>query len=344
MERMLRNIATTLTMALLAVIAPTSCTLIDDDRSDCDTEFNVHYSVTLRTNLTAEVKTVLRNRFETEVADLLEDSLKNVFREYATDVDLSFYHRDSRLFHQHSVMEAEQRVYELTLPADDYRHLALANIGEEHAVSYDAANNASTAYLTQTTGDTIRGHHTGLFTARKDMDVHSGENQTFDVTLYMVNCASILVLRTDNVSYRDCQVYSSDFADGFYVSDSLFTHTTNPMVHDHRITTPPVEREVFYAVTFPSCDTAAEAQAATRAADDYQTGGTDENRIWRKYVYVTLPDGSVTRTVINVSMPLQAGNAMIVYAYMQPNGGVYSPNVDVTTSVQLNWKDGLIIK
>ena len=69
----------------------------------------------------------------------------------------------------------------------------------------------------------------------------------------------------------------------------------------------------------------------------------NDERIWRKYVYVTLPDGSVTRTVINVREPLQAGQIYIIYAYMRPDGSIFSPNVEVSTSVTLKWKDGLII-
>ena len=79
-------------------------------------------------------------------------------------------------------------------------------------------------------------------------------------------------------------------------------------------------------------------------ADNSQTGSTEEDRIWRKYVYVTLPNGDVTRTIINVKMPLQAGQVMIIYAYMRPDGSIYSPNVEVSTSVSLKWKDGLDIE
>lgn len=329
---------------VLATALMTSCDAlrIDEDLSDCKADFHVSYSVTLRTNLRTQIQTVLRSRFETEVADLLEDSLRNIFREYAHDVDLSFYIQNDRSFHDSKVMDANQATYELELPANDYRHLALANIDEEKDVDIMQPQWADRSYLSQEGGDVILGHHTGLFSARRDMDILGSQNQTFDVSLFMVNCASILVVRTDNVDYRDLQVYSSDFADGFYVNDSVFTYKTDQMVHDFRVTTPPVEREVYYAVTFPSHDTAEEAQAS-RADGDNQTGSTDEERIWRKYVYATLPDGSVTRTVINVREPLQAGQIFIIYAYLRPDGSIYSPNVEVSTSVTLKWKDGLVI-
>ena len=329
---------------VLAAAMLTSCDAlrIDEDLSDCETDFHVKYAVRLRTNLHTQIQTVLRSRFELEVANLLEDSLRAIFREYAHDVDLSFYIRNARRFHDSKVMNADQATYELVLPANNYRHLALANIGEEQDVTIQQPQWADHSYLSQSGGDIIRGHRTGLFSARCNMDVLGNLNQTFDVSLFMVNCASILVVRTDNVDYRDLQVYSSDFADGFYVNDSVYTYKTEQMVHDFRVTTPPVEREVYYAVSFPSHDTAEEAQAS-RADGDNQTGSTDDERIWRKYVYATLPDGSVTRTVINVREPLQAGQIFIIYAYLRPDGSIYSPNVEVSTSVTLKWKDGLVV-
>ena len=327
------------------MMMPTGCDFmrITEDLSDCGALFSIRYNVTLRTNLATQVQTVLRDRFENDVADLLEDSLKNVFREFAHDVDLSFYIKGLRSYHVDSVMEARQATYTLTLPVDNYRHLALANLADEDEVGLEQPQWEKLALLSQVEGDTIRGHSTGLFSAREDMNVVGHTDMEFFVTLYMVNCASILVVRTDNVAYRDCQVYSSDFADGFLVDDSLFTHQSNPVVHDFRVTQPPVEREVYYAVTFPSCDTAEEAHALPGTRADGQTGADEEERIWRKYIYVTLPNGDVTRTIVNVRQPLEAGQVMIIYAYMRPDGSIYSPNVEVSTSVSLKWKEGLEI-
>ena len=338
--------------AVALTVLPTGCDFvrITEDLSDCATLFRVKYNVTLRTNLSTQIQTVLRDRFEDEVADLLEDSLKDIFREFAHDVDLSFYTQDDLSYRESQIMDAGQATYTLELPVNDYRHLALANLANEEEVGLTQEERLQRSFLSQIVGDTIHGHNTGLFSARQDMNILGNVDQEFDVTLYMVNCASILVIRTDSVgysqgvAYRDCQVYSSDFADGFFVNDSTFTHTTNPTVHDFRVTNPPVKREVYYAVTFPSCDTAEEAHTLPETrADNSQTGANDEERIWRKYVYVTLPNGDVTRTVINVREPLQAGQVMIIYAYMRPDGSIYSPNVEVSTSVSLKWNEGIDI-
>ena len=350
MSRVLATIAffSFLTTQLLTLA---SCSTIDEDRSDCENEFRVNYEVKLRTNISTQIQTVLRSRFETEVANLLEDSLKNIFREYAHDVDLSFYVGDNRQFHDFKLMLANQATYELELPADNYRHLAVANIEEEAEVDLLQSEGVERSHLFQEVADTIDGHHTGLFSARQNMNIVGNQNQTFDVTLYMANCASILVLRTDNVAYNDVKVLSTDFADDFLVNDSVYRFNHNYMVRDLRVTRPPVEREVFYSVTFPSHDTAEEAQGATTRPsngveidNDGSTGAEDSERIWRKFVYVTLPDGSITRTVINVRQPLKAGQIFIIYAYLKPDGSIYSPNVEVSTSVTLDWKEGLVIE
>ena len=318
------------------------CSVIDEDLSDCGEDFNVKYEVVLKTNLNTEVQTVLRTHMETEAADLLEDSLKMIFREYAHDVDLSFYIDNERHFHDVHIMDADQAVYELELPADDYRHLALANIQEEQRVQVVEPYEVDRFYLEQEEGKIIDGHTAGLFTARENMNILSDVNQNFTVSLYMANCASALVIRTNNNLYNNIWVESCDFADGFMLNDSVFTHRRNPIIRDKRMTTPPAGREVFYAVTFPSYDTAQEAHADTRA-DGGKIGYSDEQSIWRKYVYVRLPNGSVTRTEIGLREPLKAGQVKIIILGMNLDGSVYSLVDEVSTSVTLDWKEGLVI-
>ena len=332
----------------LMCILFTACSVLDEDLSACKQNFTVHYQVHLKTTLTTQIQTELSTRFndpeEAELSELLEDSLKTIFREFAHDVDLSFYIDGLRAFRDQHIMDDKQAVYELELPADNYRHLALANFGLEPTVERANGEKMNTSHILQLTDDQLSSHRVGLFSARQDMNILGNTDQTFDVSLYMINSASILILRTDNtvVDYKDIRVTSTDFADGFYINDSIFTYNSERESEDIRVTTPPVEREVFYAITFPSCDTAEEAQQhfATRAG---QTGAQDEDRIWRKFVYVTMPDGSITRTVINVRQPLNAGQLFVIYAYLNDDGTITSPNVEVGTSVTLNWQDGLNI-
>ena len=342
-------------MALLCLFASvillsTSCSMIDEDLSACEEDYNLNYEVSLQTNLSMELQMVLRERYEIAVANLLEDSLRSIFREFAHDVDLSFYVDNDLRFYDHHIMDADQATYELNLPAENYRHLALANFMEEPSVSVEGTDRDITFQLSQMGKKQVDSHRIGLFTARHDIDIKGNQSQTFDVTFYMVNCASILVIRNDkNVYYDEIWVQSGDFASGFHVNDSVFTHEANPMVNDVHVLNPPAGREVFYAVTFPSCDTAEDAHnfvPDTRAdinSDDVQLGDEDEERIWRKYVYVRLHDGSVTRTIINVRKALKAGQAMIIYVDLEGNGSIKAKNPELSTSVTLDWQEGLII-
>ena len=332
------------------------CTVIDDDLSECydGQQLQMDYELRLVTNMTTEIKTQLSTQLEVGLAHALKEHLSSIFSDNAHDVDLSFYDTEGampRLQHDQHIMDANQQSYTLNLPMHQYMHLAVANVVDNPVVGLNSDEFCPQSHLStvigSTAADTIASHTTGLFTARQPMDVKEGIDQTFNVTLYMVNSASILLIRTDGVDYKDVKVTSSDFADGFYVDDSLFTYNNNRVVNDLRVTTPPVEREVFYAITFPSCDTPELAQAnypdeVSRA--DGSTGATDEDRVWRKTVYVTLPDGKITRTVINVHQPLLAGQVSIIYCYMKPDGGIWSPNVEVGTSVTFDWKEGLVIE
>ena len=119
------------------------------------------------------------------------------------------------------------------------------------------------------------------------------------------------------------------------------------MVNDVHVMQPPMGREVFYSVTFPSCDTAEEAHEMTRAdidSDDVQVGDNDPFRIWRKYVYVRLLNGSVTRTIVNIRKPLKAGQAMILFVDLEEGGAIKAKNPELSTSVTLDWKEGLDIE
>ena len=327
------------------------CSMVDEDLSECEEKLNVQYQVSLKTNLALELQTVLRNRFETEVADLLEDSLKMIFREYAHDVDLSFFANGDLSFFDHHIMDAGQATYELNLPAEDYHHLALANMMEEPSIFVNGTDRENSLQLIQSGSKQIDSHRIGLFTARHDIDIKGNQSQTFNVTFYMANCASVLVIRNEkNVQYKDIWVRSSDFANGFMVNDSVFKHDENPMVNDVHVMNPPKQREVFYAVTFPSCDTAEDAHrltSETRAEigdEDVQLGDEDQKRIWRKYVFVRLLNGTVTRTVLNVRKALMAGQVMVIYVDLEEGGGIKSANPEIGTSITLDWKSGLIIE
>ena len=96
----------------LVTAALTGCSLVDENLSDCETDYHIDYELRLVTNMTTELQTQLSTQVElTPVATALQNHLRGVFTDYAHDVDLSFYDvkEDSlRLHHETHIMNANQ--------------------------------------------------------------------------------------------------------------------------------------------------------------------------------------------------------------------------------------------
>ena len=170
------------------------CSVIDDDLTDCynDNQYQMYYQLKLVTNMTTELQTELTTMTELSVAGTLETHLKDIFSDFAHDVDLSFYDTEGmleRLQHDQHIMDANQSSYTLTLPMRKYKHLAVANITDNEVVGLvnDEKCNSSQLLQSDAVGGVIGSHTTGLFTARQPMEVLEGVDQTFNVRLYMAN-------------------------------------------------------------------------------------------------------------------------------------------------------------
>ena len=114
------------------------CSTIDDDLSDCGNSFEMDYELRLVTNMTTELQTQLTTMTELSVPNALTTYLKEIFTDFAHDVDLSFYDTEgalNRLQHDQHIMDANQSSYTLTLPMRKYMHLAVANIAHNNVVS-----------------------------------------------------------------------------------------------------------------------------------------------------------------------------------------------------------------
>ena len=316
------------------------CSTIDDDLSDCGNTFELNYQLRLVTNMTTELQTQLTTMTELSVADALRMHLKDIFTDFAHDVDLSFYDTEgalNRLLHEQHIMDANQSSYTLTLPMRKYMHLAIANIVENDVVSLKGDEHSASSILQQVNGqltggkDILPSHTTGLFTARQPMEVLSGVDQTFNVRLYMANSAAALVLDPKGHAYSDIKVYTTGFADSFLVCDSAYVFTENsPLVIAERVAN---ESPLlcFCSVNFPSRD-AMPASAMSRAEG--------KTSLWQLKVYLTKPDGSVTETVLDIDEPLKAGNLKIIKGELDDTGAVRPYNNTVGVSVTLNWNNG----
>ena len=310
------------------------CSVVDEDLSDCNqnSQYQLEYQLKLVTNMTTEISTKLNTVTETSVANALRAHLKNIFTDFAHDVDLSFYDTDgtyARLHHDTHIMDANQKSYTLTLPMRQYKHLAVANIVDNTMVDLKGDEFSNTSTLSQNHGtkaaqpmEFISSHTTGLFSARKSMEVLEGVDQTFNVRLYMVNSAVTLVLNPNGQSYKDIKVFATGFANSFYINDSTYVFSeTPPLVKADEVATG-CSLLCYTSVNFPSRDADASTPNAT---------------LWRFKVYITKDDDTVTETILDIAEPLQAGDLKIIKGSLDSDCAVRPYDSTVGVSVTLNW-------
>ena len=299
-----------------------SCSIIDEDLDDCGINNKIVYRLKLITNIQTELDQQLGSADERPVANALRQSLNGIFTDMAHDIDLSFYNTDNiREKHEQHIMNASQAEYVVYLPERDYRNLAVANITNATNVTLESDDNTPTTMkLLQQQGDTIDSHTTGMFTARKTIEVCNC-TESFNVELYMANSCAALVVDTAGVGIRGMKVLTQDFATSFAVSDSTYAYQANPLIRSVEVPTNGQPYTCHYAVSFPSRHTRSDG-------------------LFRIKAYVTLPDGTTTENIITVEQPLLAGYLKIIKMKMKPNGSLTPLSQDVGVSVTLNWKQG----
>ncbi len=344
-----------LPLYLLTIILLTACSVIDEDRSDCeeeekkDIQAEVNYEVRLVTNMTTELHTELTTKTDTLLAHALREHLSGIFADFAHDVDLSFYDTqgDSILLQKDEhIMDASQTSYALNLPMRQYMHLAVANVVNNGLVTVENDDRCHRSMLSQVKRDTIDSHDTGLYTARLPMEVLGNVSQHFDVQLYMANCAAALVIDPLGHEMVDkIRVYSTGFATGYNICDSTYQYSDKPpVVRTSTVTMKGSDARAYCSVTFPSREP--EPAAATRTVVETVEPFIAEpgkESLWEFRVYVRQFDGSITETVLRIKEPLRAGQLKIIKCWLGDNGAVITRSSEVSTSVTLDWKDGLEI-
>ena len=332
-----------------------SCSVIDEDQSDCDFT-RIEYDLTLVTNITTEIETKLETQLNTqlemELGVQLKEFLSDIFTDYAHDVNLSFYdtHGDSlRLQHDEHIMDANQASYTLNLPKREYMHLAAANLVDNDLVDLVDDERCHRSVLYQDQPDTIPSHTTGLFTARQKMEVLEGIDQNFSVHLYMANCAAALVLDTQGYDISGMQVYTTGFATRFFICDSTFAYPRrSPIVRTTKIAKSEDSQVVaFCSVNFPSREPS-ETRTVIETTEPFIAQPGDEV-LWEFRVYVPSPNGTrqnptITETKLQIKEDLKAGQLTIVKGHVGPNGVIIPDTPEVGTSVTLDWKEGLVIE
>ena len=327
-------------VALLAVF--TGCRWVDEDLSDCKTDYHLDYELKLVTNMTMELEAQLSLETDIAARAALKDYLGNIFTDYAHDVDLSFYDvvEDSlRLHHEAHIMDASQSSYTLYIPIRRYMHTAVANVLGNKEVSLKEEERCHSAALVQEIGDTLNPHKTGLFAARLPMDILEGEDQQFDVNLFMANCASALVLDTLGSGVKDIRVFVSGFATDFNICDSVYHFDYTPIIRTEKLPLKESEEMCFVAAHFPSRGVLS-TRSVIETTDPFVSEGA-ENPLWTMRVYSYLDDGSITECILGVTQPLLPGALRTIKAKVYSNGSLVPTDTTVGVSVTLDWEPGL---
>jgi len=320
-----------------------SCSLINEDQSDCGKQAKIDYELTLVTNITTEIETQLGGLEDQCIAEALRRHLGDIFTDYAHDVDLSFYdvQADSaRLHHEQHVMDASQQSYTINLPMRDYMHLVTANVQNNVLTTLQQDEYCHKAQLGQVgRTDTITSHQTGLFTARQPMSVKEGEDQSFKVRLYMANCAAALVVDPRGHDLNRLQVYTTGFASAFNVCDSSYVFAAKPPV----IKSTPVPNDCgmqgcYCTVSFPSKEQP-KTRVVINTVEPFEAQ-PGEVSLWQYCCYYTNEDGTLTETIFDIYTPLRAGQLKILKVYIDENGIVRTNDPTVGVSVTLDWNEG----
>lgn len=330
---------------ILLAAALTGCCLVDEDLRDCGTDYDLDYELTLVTNVSTEISTELETTLSTDLelsaATALRNYLKNIFTDYAHDVDLSFYDvvEDSlRLHHEEHIMDANQSSYTLYIPVRHYMHTALANLVNNPFVEVREGDWCHREKLHQVEGDTLNSHTTGLFTARLPMDIQEGVSQNFNVHLYMANAATAIVIDTVGSHIKDLNMLATGFATDFSVCDSLYYFNQAPVFQMDRLALDESGGYCYAAVHFPSRNPT-EVKSVIDSQDPFVTVDAD-SPIWQIKAYVTLPDNTVTETILGVTKALHAGELRIIKVKALENGAVSPEDPTVGASVTLDWSAG----
>lgn len=314
----------------------TSCSMIDEDLSDCGVMVKINYELQLVTDLTAELRTQLDTETDTRMLVALRDHLKTIFSDFAHDMDLSFYDivGDSiRLQHEKHIVDANQVTYTLLLPKRDYMHLALANLMDNRMVSIANDEHCHPSMLQQVAADTIDSHDTGLFTARLPMDLQKDNGLVFNVRLFMSNCAVCLIIDTKGHDDSQVKVYSTGFATDFNVCDSAYSYRSHSPWFVQRDWIQVRARSLSVLSTSPRQIRPFRSLTMSRCGNSVFTPHNGNITSTRAGVHLT-------ETILRVNEPVQAGHVKIIRCEMLDDGSVTTGAPEVGVSVTLDWKPG----
>lgn len=331
------NIKQYILLLFLTVISA-GCRLIDDDLSVCGEEYNLNYEMRLVTEIKLTIEEKLSAETDKPLAEALQKWCDPFFSGHANDLEMDFYSLDGRdeLRHHFSeTVNGKQKTFTLTIPLEDYQHLAVVNVAGNNSMTLSGTQHAATMHLEEVGSDTIESHATSVYSARLPLMLQNIKQDTkFDVHLYMVSCAVALAVSDSSKNTHPVmsKMLVTGTANGFNVNDSTYIYNNRTRV----VRAEKVMDRCYAALLLPSRDSLEIAAAPDRA----ESMKADDS-LWQIKAYTQLPGGKVTETILSIHHPLKAATLEIIKVYMMDDGSLVPEQAaEVGATVTLDWKDG----
>lgn len=208
-----------LTAALLLLLTLQSCSLIDDDLSDCESTYSLNYELKMVSNINLQLSEQLQVNTGSLTLATLNNYFSRIIQPTTSEVRLGFYPTDGDAPVYYSRQTQGQRsAFAISIPADDYRHVAV--IGQEDpSIFLRDTTQAATVRLTQLLNDTVESHNHAILAGTLDMNVMGNTDQSWEVDLYPAD-ASVAVVMKKNPKVLRTRVFLADLATSFTPNDS----------------------------------------------------------------------------------------------------------------------------
>ena len=320
-----------LTAALLLLLTLQSCSLIDDDRSDCENSFSINYQLKVVSNINLQLSEQLQTSTGSQTLATLNSYLSPILQPTTSAVHLSFFPTDgSDPIHFDRETQGLRTAFSLSIPADNYRHVAV--IGQEDpSIFLRDTTEARTERLSQFLNDTVDSHNHAALAGTLDMNVANNANQDWEIDLYPAD-ASVAVVMKKNPKVTRTRVFLADLATSFTPNDSTWHWEHNSLVRTDAVDITGTDSVAYCGVAFPS-----RMEAPGTIDPDVAAA---KGAVWRVVILSELPNGTTTRSVLYMAKPLKAGDIRVIRIRVNDDGGVSTSDSNVGASVTLDWKSG----
>lgn len=339
MTRYIKALAT----VLLLLLTLQSCTLIDDDRSDCENSFSINYQLKVVSNINLQLSEQLQASMGSQTLATLNSYLSPILQPTTSAVHLSFFPTGgSEPIHFDRETQGLRTAFSLSIPADNYRHVAV--IGQEDpSIFLRDTTEVRTERLSQFLNDTVDSHNHAALAGTLDMNVANNANQDWEIDLYPAD-ASVAVVMKKNPKVTRIRVFLADLATSFTPNDSTWHWEHNSLVRTDAVDITGTDSVAYCGVAFPSRMEAGKSTDTNGIRAGMNPAPTSESAvdgtIWHVIILADLPDGSVTRTALSLSKALKTGDIRVIRVKLNDDGGVSTTDSNVGASVTLDWKKG----